>query len=114
MSDCLFCRLVEGEIPSDVVHEDDDILAFRDIKPQAPCHILIIPKRHIATLNDLTPDDAPLVGRILLTARRLAAEEGFAEAGYRTVFNCNRAAGQEVFHIHLHLLAGRPLGWPPG
>ncbi len=114
MSDCLFCRMVEGEIPADVVHEDEDILAFRDINPQAPCHILIIPKRHIATLNDLTDDDAALVGRILLTARRLAAEEGAAESGYRTVFNCNRAAGQEVFHIHLHLLAGRRFGWPPG
>ncbi len=114
MSECLFCRMVEGEIPADVVHEDDDILAFRDIRPQAPCHILIIPKRHIATLNDLTDDDAALVGRILLTARRLAGEEGVAETGYRTVFNCNRDAGQEVFHIHLHLLAGRRLGWPPG
>lgn len=115
MSDCLFCRMVQGEIRPDVVYEDDDILAFRDINPQAPCHILIIPKRHIATLNDLDgEEDERLVGKIIMTARRLAADTGVAEAGYRTVFNCNRAAGQEVYHIHLHLLAGRSLGWPPG
>jgi len=114
MTDCLFCRMVTGEVPADIVHEDDEILAFRDINPQAPCHILIIPKRHIATLNDLTEADTALAGRILLTARSLAEREGVADAGYRTVFNCNRAAGQEVFHIHLHLLAGRRFDWPPG
>ncbi len=114
MSDCLFCRLIDGEIPADVVHEDDDVLAFRDINPQAPHHLLIIPKRHIPTLNALDEADQALAGRILLTARRLAADLGFAEDGYRTVFNCGQAAGQEVYHIHLHLLAGRRFGWPPG
>ncbi|WJW76321.1 histidine triad nucleotide-binding protein [Thiohalobacter sp. IOR34] len=114
MSDCLFCKMASGEIQPDVVYEDDEILAFRDINPQAPVHVLIIPKTHIATLNDLQPEQAPLVGRLFLAAKQIAAEEGIAERGYRTVFNCNAEAGQAVFHLHMHLLGGRPLGWPPG
>ncbi|HHH39757.1 MAG TPA: histidine triad nucleotide-binding protein [Sedimenticola sp.] len=112
--DCLFCKMAAGEIKPDVVYEDDEVLAFRDINPQAPVHILIIPKRHIPTLNDIAADDAALVGRLFLVARDLARQEGVDEAGYRTLFNCNRHGGQEVFHIHLHLLGGRQMHWPPG
>ena len=114
MENCLFCRMVAGEIKPDTVYEDEEILAFRDINPQAPTHILLIPKRHIATTNDLTDEDAGLVGRLALTARRIAAEEGIDEPGYRLVLNCNAGAGQSVYHLHLHLLGGRRLGWPPG
>lgn len=114
MADCLFCSIIEGKIPAQKVYEDDTCVAFRDIKPQAPTHVLIVPRKHIATLNDLTPEDAPLVGKLFLAAKEIATQEGVAEAGYRTVFNCNAAAGQAVFHIHLHLLGGRNLGWPPG
>jgi histidine triad (HIT) family protein len=114
MSDCLFCRIVSGEIPASIVHEDDELVAFADINPQAPLHVLVIPRRHVATLNDLTSQDDALVGRMLRRAAVIAAERGYAAAGYRTVFNCNRGAGQTVFHVHLHLLAGRGLGWPPG
>jgi histidine triad (HIT) family protein len=114
MTDCLFCRIVAGEIPGQIVHQDDELVAFRDINPQAPLHVLIVPRRHIATLNDLTPDDDALVGSMVRRAAALATQHGHAERGYRTVFNCNRAAGQTVFHIHLHLLAGRELAWPPG
>ncbi len=112
MTDCLFCKMANGEIKPDIVHEDDKVLAFRDINPQAPVHILIIPKQHIATLNDL--DDPMLAGQLLLTARDLAKQEGLNEEGYRTVFNCNQQGGQEVYHIHLHLLGGRQMTWPPG
>jgi histidine triad (HIT) family protein len=104
--------MVAGVIKPDVVFEDENILAFRDIRPQAPVHILIIPKRHIATLNDL--DDTLLAGQILQTAAKLAKQEGIAEAGYRTAFNCNRKGGQDVYHLHLHLLGGRQMIWPPG
>ena len=114
MSDCLFCNMVSGDIEPDTVYEDDDILAFNDISPQAPTHILIIPKRHIATLNDATADDAALLGRLNLVAAELAREKGFDEAGYRVVMNCNAAGGQAVYHIHLHLLGGRQMSWPPG
>ncbi|MCG6871128.1 MAG: histidine triad nucleotide-binding protein [Gammaproteobacteria bacterium] len=114
MKDCLFCKLVTGEIQPDTVYEDEHVLAFRDINPQAPTHVLVIPKLHIATLNELNDDHDRLVGRMLLTAKRIAAEEGLAERGYRTVFNCNEDAGQSVFHIHLHLLGGRRMSWPPG
>jgi len=114
MSDCIFCKIVQGEIPAEVVYEDDEVLAFRDLNPQAPVHVLVIPKRHLATTNDLTDDDAALAGRLLLAAKAVAAQEGIAQEGYRTVINCNAGAGQTVFHIHLHLLGGRPLGWPPG
>ncbi|RDH87004.1 MAG: histidine triad nucleotide-binding protein [endosymbiont of Escarpia spicata] len=114
MSDCLFCKMVSGDIQPNVVYEDDDVLAFRDLNPQAPTHILVIPKRHISTLNDLEPGDEALMGNLVLTAARIAEKEGIAEAGYRTLLNCNAEAGQTVFHIHLHLLGGRPMGWPPG
>ncbi|MCG8489373.1 MAG: histidine triad nucleotide-binding protein [Candidatus Thiodiazotropha sp.] len=114
MSDCLFCKFVSGEISTQTVYEDDDVLAFRDINPQAPCHVLIIPKKHISTLNDLTEQDAELVGKLYLTAAKVAKQEGIDEAGYRTVMNCNEQAGQTVFHIHLHLLGGRRMSWPPG
>ncbi|QYZ66977.1 MAG: hypothetical protein OI74_10780 [Gammaproteobacteria bacterium (ex Lamellibrachia satsuma)] len=114
MSDCLFCKMVSGDIQPNVVYEDDDVLAFRDLNPQAPTHILVIPKRHISTLNDLEPGDEALMGNLVLSAARIAENEGIAEAGYRTLLNCNAEAGQTVFHIHLHLLGGRPMGWPPG
>jgi histidine triad (HIT) family protein len=111
---CLFCRIIEGEIPASVVHRDDDLIVINDINPQAPLHVLIIPVEHIATTNDLDPAHDALVGRMLRRAAAIASERGYAEHGYRTVFNCNREAGQSVFHIHMHLLAGRGLGWPPG
>ena len=114
MSDCLFCKIVSRDIPADVVYEDECIMAFRDINPQAPIHILIIPKQHIATLNDLESHHAELVGKLILTAKDLAEKEGIAEDGYRTGFNCNLAAGQTVYHVHLHLLGGRKFTWPPG
>jgi histidine triad (HIT) family protein len=112
MTDCLFCKMVSGEITPHIVFEDDNILAFRDINPQAPIHILIIPKTHIATLNDL--DSILLAGQLLQTAVQLAKIEGISEEGYRTVFNCNKKGGQEVYHVHLHLLGGRQMIWPPG
>ena len=114
MSDCLFCKIIAGEIPGEVVYEDDDVVVLKDINPQAPLHVLIVPRRHIATLNDLAPGDDALIGSMFRRAAALAKEHGYAERGYRTVFNTNRAAGQSVFHIHLHLLAGRGLTWPPG
>ena len=114
MSDCLFCKIVDQEIPADIVYEDEHIMAFRDINPQAPIHILIIPKQHIRTLNDLKGQDAELVGKLILAAKSLAAKEGIAEDGYRAGFNCNSAAGQTVYHVHLHLLGGRKFTWPPG
>jgi histidine triad (HIT) family protein len=114
MTDCLFCKIGAGEIPADVVFETDDVLAFRDINPQAPTHVLIIPKRHIASINELAEGDADIVGRLFLAAKAIARSEGFDEPGYRVVMNCNAAAGQTVFHIHLHLLGGRDLRWPPG
>jgi len=112
--DDLFVKIINREIPADIVYEDDEILAFRDIDPKAPVHLLVIPKRPIATLNDLEPADAELVGRLVLTARRLAAEAKIDEAGYRLVLNCNPGGGQSVYHIHLHLLGGRQMEWPPG
>lgn len=114
MTDCLFCKMIAGEIKPDTVYEDDRVLAFRDISPQAPMHILVIPKQHISTLNDLNEDDAQLMGELTLAAAKVAKQEGVAEAGYRTVMNCNAAGGQTVFHIHMHVLAGRSLVWPPG
>jgi histidine triad (HIT) family protein len=114
MSDCLFCRIIRGEIPATIVHQDDTLVAISDINPQAPLHLLIMPRQHIATINDLTPADDGLVGSMFRTAAALAQQRGYAERGYRTVFNCNSEAGQTVFHIHLHLLAGRPMAWPPG
>jgi len=114
MSDDLFLKIIQREISADIVHETDDVLAFRDIDPQAPLHVLIVPKEHIRTINDLEPRHAEIVGKLVLAAREIAAAEGVAEDGYRVVMNCNAGAGQSVFHIHLHLLGGRPLGWPPG
>src|SRR4051812_45313754 len=114
MADCLFCRIAGGEIPATVVYQDEAVLAFKGITPQAPLHVLIIPRRHIGSLNELTAADDDLVGRLVRTAASIAQEQGFGPGGYRTVFNCNADAGQTVFHIHLHLLAGRRLGWPPG
>jgi len=111
---CLFCRIIAGEIPSSKVYEDDEVFAFNDINPQAPLHVLVVPKRHIATVNDLAQGDEALVGRLVRRAAAIATESGYVERGYRTVFNCNAEAGQTVFHLHLHLLAGRALGWPPG
>lgn len=110
--DCLFCRIVRREIPATVVFEDDHVVAFRDINPQAPTHVVIVPREHVASLNDAP--DAVLIGRLSLAAAKIARTEGIAESGYRTVVNTNRDAGQTVFHIHLHLLGGRHLGWPPG
>ncbi len=114
MSNDLFEKIVRREIDADIVFENDDILAFRDVNPQAPVHILIIPKRRIPTINDLADSDAELAGRLVLAARDIAAAEGLAEDGYRLVFNCNRHGGQSVYHIHLHLLGGRTMEWPPG
>ncbi len=112
--DCLFCKIVEGGLPADIVYENDSLVAFRDIDPKAPTHILLIPRRHVATMNDLQAGDESLVGDLFLTAARLAADEGLADDGYRVVMNCNEAAGQSVFHIHLHLMGGRTMTWPPG
>jgi histidine triad (HIT) family protein len=114
MPDCLFCKIVKREIPASVVYEDDDVLVFNDINPQAPLHALVIPKRHIATLNDLSPQDDAVVGQMVRRAAAVADEKGYAGRGFRTVFNTNAEAGQTVFHIHLHVLAGRGLTWPPG
>lgn len=114
MTDCLFCKFSTGEIQPEMVMEDEEFIAFRDINPQAPIHILIVPRRHISTANDLTDADAGLIGRMYLLAQKIAMENGVAEEGYRLVMNCNRGAGQSVFHIHLHFLAGRQMHWPPG
>lgn len=112
MHDCLFCKIVAGTIKPDIVFEDDQVIAFRDIHPQAPVHILIIPKQHISNLNEV--GDVSLAGRLLQTAVRIAKAEGLAENGYRTVINCNADGGQTVYHLHVHLLGGRQLQWPPG
>jgi len=111
---CLFCRIVSGEIPATKIYEDDRLLAFADINPQAPLHALVVPKQHIATLNDLNDDHDALVGAMVRAAAKIAKEKGVDGSGYRTVFNCNAQAGQTVFHIHLHVLGGRSLSWPPG
>lgn len=114
MSNCIFCKIIAGEIPAEILYEDDNVLAFQDIQAQAPLHALIIPKQHIATINDLQSDNAELIGQMFLAAKQIAKAEGYAESGYRTVMNCGEAAGQTVFHLHLHVLAGRDLSWPPG
>ena len=113
-SDCLFCRIALGEIPAELVHSDPEVVAFRDIHPQAPTHILIIPRKHVASVSELEDDDAGLMGKLFLTARDLAREEGISGTGYRMVVNAGPGAGQTVFHIHMHLLGGRRMGWPPG
>ncbi len=114
MSNCLFCKIVSRDIPGSIVYEDDKLLAFNDINPQAPTHVLIVPKRHIATLNDLVASDDQIVGEMVRRASAIAAERGLSAGGFRVVFNTNRDAGQTVFHIHLHLIGGRSMSWPPG
>ena len=112
--DCLFCKMANGEIKSDVLYEDDDVLAFSDINPQAPVHFLVVPKQHVTTLNDLDASHAELVGKMYLAAKKVADDKGVANGGYRTVMNCNSDAGQTVWHVHLHVLGGRTMTWPPG
>lgn len=112
--DCLFCKIADGSMEAEIVHEEEDVLAFRDINPQAPTHILVIPRKHVASVDELADDDASLVGRLYLAARDLARDEGIADDGYRLVMNTGKGAGQSVFHIHLHLLGGRSFSWPPG
>ncbi|MBI4208622.1 MAG: histidine triad nucleotide-binding protein [Deltaproteobacteria bacterium] len=114
MDDCIFCKILEKKIPSQRVVETPEFVAFKDVNPQAPNHILIVPRRHIPTVNDLTEGDKILIGEMVLQAQSIAKDLGISEEGYRLVLNCNRGAGQTVFHLHLHLLAGRPFSWPPG
>jgi len=113
-TDCLFCKIIRHEIPASIVYEDDRVLAFNDINPQAPTHVLVVPKMHIPSLNDLTPDHDAIVGEVVRRAGAIARERGIDAGGFRTVFNTNRDAGQTVFHIHLHLIGGRAMHWPPG
>lgn len=112
--DCLFCKISNGTIPAGIVYEDKDIIAFRDINPKAPTHVLIIPRKHIATINDITEQDQHLLGKLIIVAKKIAFEEGLTDAGYRLVYNVNSGGGQEVYHIHLHILGGRQMTWPPG
>jgi histidine triad (HIT) family protein len=114
MMDCLFCKIAKGEVPANIIYKDDVVVAFHDINPQAPHHVLVIPHQHIATLNDTETKDNRLLGYMVQTATHLAQQLNIADEGYRLVMNCNRGAGQTVFHIHLHLLGGRALTWPPG
>lgn len=114
MSDCLFCKICDGEIPADIVYQDDDVLAFNDVNKQAPTHLLIIPKKHISTVNAMDKADEALMGKLFTVAKNIAAELGVSDDGYRLVVNCNQQAGQTVFHIHMHMLAGRAMNWPPG
>jgi histidine triad (HIT) family protein len=114
VAECLFCKIVAGQIPATIVFQDDHVVAFKDVTPRAPTHVLIVPRRHIASLNDLGAGDDALVGEMVRAAAAIATEQGLADRGYRTVFNCNADAGQTVFHIHLHLLGGRTMAWPPG
>jgi histidine triad (HIT) family protein len=111
---CLFCRIIAREIPASIVYEDDHLIAFNDINPQATTHVLVVPKRHIETLNALEPGDDAIVGELVRRGATIAKDRGISEKGYRTVFNTNREAGQTVFHIHLHVIGGRPMAWPPG
>jgi histidine triad (HIT) family protein len=113
-ADCLFCKIIGGQIPAKLVHQDELCIGFSDINPQAPLHALFVPKRHLATLNDATVEERELLGHLMFCATKVAREKGFGDSGYRVVMNTNRDAGQTVFHVHLHLLAGRPLAWPPG
>ena len=114
MSDCLFCKIRDAQIPAKVLYRDELCLAFEDINPEAPMHALVIPSRHIPTLNDLGLDDREAIGHMHWVAAKLARDRGYADSGYRTLINCNRDGGQRVFHVHMHVLAGRPLDWPPG
>ncbi len=113
-ANCLFCKILAGDIPADIVYESEAVIAFRDINPQAPTHVLIIPRKHIETINDIAEEDQLLVGSLYSAVREIAAAEGIADDGYRAVTNSNEGAGHTVFHIHLHLVGGRPLGWPAG
>ncbi len=114
MADTIFSKIIDKSLPADIVFENEEVLAFRDISPQAPTHILIIPKKQIATVNDVTEEDAVLIGKLFLAAKEIAKNEGLSDDGYRLVVNCNEGAGQTVFHLHVHLIGGRPLNWPPG
>lgn len=114
MTDCLFCKINNGDIPADMLYQDDDVSVFRDVSAQAPLHFLVIPKKHIPTINQLDTNDAELVGKMYLAATKVARQEGVAESGFRTVMNCNEDGGQTVYHIHLHVLGGRQMTWPPG
>jgi len=114
MTECIFCRIASGDVPTTKVFEDEDVVAFRDIRPQTPIHIQIIPKRHIETILDLKESDSSLITKMILTANQIARDSGLSTRGYRLVFNCKGDGGQEVYHIHLHLLGGRRMGWPPG
>lgn len=114
MTECVFCKIANGEIPAELIYQDDDVVAFHDLNPQAPTHVLVIPRIHVATLNDLAPEQTALIGKLYRAAIQLAKDLDVADDGYRTVLNCNAQAGQSVFHIHLHLLAGRRMSWPPG
>jgi histidine triad (HIT) family protein len=114
MAETIFGKIAAGEIPADIVYEDEDVVAFRDVAPQAPTHVLVIPRKPIRTVNDLEAEDADLVAKMIFAAKKVAEQEGIAKAGYRLVMNCNAAAGQSVFHLHLHVLGGRPMQWPPG
>lgn len=113
MSETIFTKIINREIPAEIIFENDDVLAFKDINPQAPVHFLVIPKKAIATINDIQAEDAELIGKMYLAAAEIARSMGFAENGYRAVMNCNPDGGQTVYHIHLHVLAGKPMGWPP-
>lgn len=114
MSETIFSKIIKREIPADIIFENERVLAFRDINPQAPVHVLVIPKKAIPTVNDIRPEDQELIGELFTVAAQIAAEEGIAKSGYRTVFNCNEDGGQEVYHLHLHLMGGRVMHWPPG
>jgi len=114
VSDCIFCRIAEKKIPSKIVHEDDRAVAFEDVNPQAPVHVLVVPKRHVQSVAELEAADATLLGQLMLTGAAIAKQKGIAESGYRLVLNTGKNGGQTVFHLHLHLLGGRPMHWPPG
>ena len=113
MADTIFTKIINKTIPADIIYEDEQVLAFNDINPQAPIHFLVIPKKAIATINDIQPEDREVVGQLYIAAAKIAEQQGFAEQGYRAVMNCNEYGGQTVYHIHLHVLAGKPMGWPP-
>ena len=112
--DCIFCKIAAGDLDADIVYQSEELVGFRDLNPQAPTHVLIIPRRHISTINDITESDAEMIGQLIVAAKEIAAQEGISEPGYRVTMNCNAGAGQSVFHVHLHLLGGRQFTWPPG
>jgi histidine triad (HIT) family protein len=114
MTDCIFCKIAAGKIPADIVYQNDNVVVFKDLSPQAPVHLLAIPRQHISTINDLKASDANSMGQLFLAAKEVASDAGLGESGYRTVMNCGEGAGQSVFHVHLHILGGRALTWPPG